>query len=139
MKNKSFLIIAPHPDDAELGMGGTMLLLKETGNRVVIVDLSSGEPTPYGSEEKRRRETGEASALLGVDERLNLGLPNRFLFDNKESRLLLADENRSSERRVSHTRDPLPEKPSYTLQRTEPQYRVSELQHDRDAHLRREG
>ena len=94
MKKKCFLVVAPHPDDAELGMGGTMILLKHTGNRVVIMDLSSGEPTPYGSDEKRGRETGKASAVLGVKERLNLGLPNRYLCDDKESRLLLAEKIR---------------------------------------------
>ena len=94
MKKKCFLIVAPHPDDAELGMGGTILLLKGMGHRVVIADLTSGEPTPYGSEEKRGRETEEASTLLGIEERMNLGLPNRYLFDTREARLLLAESIR---------------------------------------------
>lgn len=94
MKRRCFLVIAPHPDDAELGMGGTILLLKENRHRVFIVDLTTGEPTPYGNEEKRRRETEEATSILGIDGRMNLGLPNRYLFDAKEARLLLAEKIR---------------------------------------------
>ena len=94
MNGKTFLIIAPHPDDAELGMGGTILLLKSMGYRVVILDLTSGEPTPYGDEAKRKRETAKASAVLGVEERLNLSLPNRYLFDSREARISLAEKIR---------------------------------------------
>ncbi len=94
MKRRCFLVIAPHPDDAELGMGGTILLLKENRHRVFIVDLTSGEPTPYGNDEKRRRETDKATSILGIDGRMNLGLPNRYLFDSEEARLLLAEKIR---------------------------------------------
>jgi bacillithiol biosynthesis deacetylase BshB1 len=95
MKRKCFLVVAPHPDDGELGVGGTMLLLRELGHRVVAIDLTSGEPTPHGSEEKRQKETAEASAVLGIEERINLGLPNRYLVDEKDARLLLAESIRT--------------------------------------------
>ena len=88
------LVVAPHPDDAELGMGGTMLVLRERGHRVVIVDLTTGEPTPYGDERRRAAETGAAAEILGIEERYNLGLPNRYLFDTKDARLLLAERIR---------------------------------------------
>jgi bacillithiol biosynthesis deacetylase BshB1 len=94
MKERCFLVIAPHPDDAELGMGGTILSLKARGHRVVVVDLTSGEPTPFGKEETRQRETACATRVLGIDERYNLGLPNRYLFDNQEARLVLAERIR---------------------------------------------
>jgi bacillithiol biosynthesis deacetylase BshB1 len=90
MNEKCFLVVAPHPDDAELGMGGTILALKDMGHRVFVVDLTTGEPTPCGDEDKRRRETERATDLLGIDGRMNLGLPNRYLFDSKDARLLLA-------------------------------------------------
>jgi len=73
------LVIAPHPDDAELGMGGTIVRLMSQGWSIGILDLTSGEPTPLGSLEIRARETSEASAALGVSWRKNLGLPNRSL------------------------------------------------------------
>jgi bacillithiol biosynthesis deacetylase BshB1 len=85
------LVIAPHPDDAELGMGGAILKLKADGYRVGILDLTSGEPTPFGSPEKRNEETGRASAILGVDWRENLDLPNRRLEHTLEARGALAN------------------------------------------------
>ncbi|MGC4001616.1 MAG: PIG-L family deacetylase [Pirellulales bacterium] len=50
------LIIAPHPDDAELGMGGAICRFHEQGLRVGVLDLTSGEPTPHGSLEIRARD-----------------------------------------------------------------------------------
>ncbi len=84
------LIIAPHPDDAELGAGGLILRLKEAGKRVGVLDLTDGEPTPHGSPEMRARETAAASAVLGLDWRENLGLPNRRLEATLEARAKLA-------------------------------------------------
>lgn len=73
------LVIAPHPDDAELGMGGAILKLKSEGYRVGILDLTDGEPTPHGSPETRAAETQAATRILGIDWRENLGLQNRSL------------------------------------------------------------
>jgi bacillithiol biosynthesis deacetylase BshB1 len=73
------LVIAPHPDDAELGMGGTIALMLSRRMRVGILDLTDGEPTPRGSVEIRARETAAATTALGVTVRENLGLPNRRL------------------------------------------------------------
>src|SRR4051812_36702067 len=73
------LVVAPHPDDAELGMGGTIARLMGQGWKVGILDLTSGEPTPLGSPEIRARETAAANAALGGPWRENLGLPNRSL------------------------------------------------------------
>ena len=50
------LVIAPHPDDAELGMGGAICRLLAEGLRVGVLDLTNGEPTPHGSPEMRARE-----------------------------------------------------------------------------------
>ena len=81
-----YLVIAAHPDDAELGVGGTILSLKAHGARVGILDLTDGEPTPHGSPEIRRRETDAASTVLGIDWRGNLGLPNRLLVADLDAR-----------------------------------------------------
>jgi bacillithiol biosynthesis deacetylase BshB1 len=91
MKKTTFLIIAAHPDDAEISLGGTICKLIRQQQRVVIVDLTSGEPTPYGSEDKRRKETARANKVLQITERHNLGLPNRYLFDDKDTRLCVAE------------------------------------------------
>ena len=85
-----YLVIAAHPDDAELGVGGTILALKAQGARVGVLDLTEGEPTPHGSLEIRRRETAAATALLNLDWRGNLGLPNRALVADLDARRQLA-------------------------------------------------
>lgn len=84
------LFIAPHPDDIELGAAGAVLRLRDAGWRVGILDLTSGEPTPHGSEALRAAETAEATRLLGVPWRQNLGLPNRSLEATLEARRQLA-------------------------------------------------
>jgi bacillithiol biosynthesis deacetylase BshB1 len=85
-----YLVIAPHPDDAELGVGGTISLLLSQGKRVGVLDLTDGEPTPFGSPEIRAREAAEATAVLGLSWRGNLGLVNRRLQADLESRARLA-------------------------------------------------
>jgi bacillithiol biosynthesis deacetylase BshB1 len=84
------LVIAPHPDDAELGMAGAILKFKAEGKRVGVLELTSGEPTPFGSLEKRAAETAAATKILGLDWRENLGLPNRSLEPTLEARHKLA-------------------------------------------------
>jgi bacillithiol biosynthesis deacetylase BshB1 len=84
------LVCAPHPDDAELGMAGTILRLKSQGFSVGVLDLTDGEPTPHGDRETRVKETAAATQLLGLDWRGNLGLPNRSLESTLEARRQLA-------------------------------------------------
>lgn len=84
------LAIAPHPDDAELGMAGALLQFRREGARVGVLDLTSGEPTPFGTPELRSRETATATEILGLTWRGNLGLPNRSLEPTLEARALLA-------------------------------------------------
>lgn len=84
------LVIAPHPDDAELGAGGAILSLKSRGLKVGVLDLTNGEPTPHGDPATRQRETDEATKILGLDWRENLGLPNRSLEATLDARHQLA-------------------------------------------------
>lgn len=86
--------VAPHPDDVEILCGGTLAKLAKQGYRVGIFDLTSGEPTPRGTEELRANEAAKAQELLGVPVRLNLGLPNRELMDGPPARYRLATEFR---------------------------------------------
>jgi bacillithiol biosynthesis deacetylase BshB1 len=81
----SILVFGPHPDDAELGMGGTILKLARQGHQVHIVDMTNGEPTPFGSVETRANEAAAAARVLGV-ERTLLGLPNREVVHSIENR-----------------------------------------------------
>ena len=60
------LVIAPHPDDAELGMGGAIPKMLAEGLQVGVLDLTSGEPTPHGTIELRQQETAAATEVLGI-------------------------------------------------------------------------
>lgn len=85
------LVVAAHPDDAEISVGGTILRCKALGLRVGVLDLTDGEPTPRGSQETRARETAAATAVLRLDWRHNLGLPNRKLEATLTARRKLAE------------------------------------------------
>lgn len=85
-----FLVVAPHPDDAELGMGGTIAKMIDLGMRVGVLDLTNGEPTPHGSEAIRCRETEAATRALRLTWRGNAGLPNRSLQPTLQARELVA-------------------------------------------------
>lgn len=85
------LVVAPHPDDAELGAGGAILKMQEHGMRVGVLDLTDGEPTPHGTIQLRQQETDAASKVLGLAWRANLGLTNRSLVADLESRKRLAE------------------------------------------------
>src|SRR5436190_8566394 len=85
------LVVAPHPDDAEIGVAGTLLRSKSQGLTVGVVDLTSGEPTPHGSLELRAEEAAAATGVLSLDWRENLGLPNRSLESTLSARRALAE------------------------------------------------
>ena len=85
------IAVGAHPDDVEIGCGGTLALLAARGHRVGIVDLTDGEPTPRSSgPEERLAEAAAAARVLGVVHRENLGFPNRRLFDSFEVRVAVA-------------------------------------------------
>ncbi|WP_020469221.1 PIG-L family deacetylase [Zavarzinella formosa] len=92
--------VAPHPDDLEITCGGTLAKLVKQGYTVGIIDLTTGEPTPRGTEEIRRAEAEEARRILGVQHRVNLGLPNRVLMDGPDMRFALATQLRKWQPKV---------------------------------------
>lgn len=94
------LVVAPHPDDAELGCGGMIIRAGREGLRVGVLDLTNGEPTPHGSLEIRARETAAATEILGLAWRGNLGLTNRALQADLESRRALAEAFRLLRARI---------------------------------------
>ncbi len=88
------LVVGPHPDDQELGMGGTIAKLAAQGHRVVLLDVTNGEPTPLGDPATRAAEAEAARAVLdagtGNVHRQLLDLPNRFVEHTIEARHKLA-------------------------------------------------
>ncbi len=85
------IAVGAHPDDVEIGCGGTLGTLVLQGYRVGIIDLTDGEPTPNSpGPEFRLEEARKAAEILGVHVRETLKLPNRRLFDSFEARVELA-------------------------------------------------
>lgn len=85
------IAVGAHPDDVEIGCGGTLAAMVRQGLRVGIVDLTDGEPTPLSTgPEVRLQEARKAAEILGVHVRETLTLPNRRLFDGFDERVQLA-------------------------------------------------
>lgn len=91
MQPLDILVVSPHPDDAEISVGGAIAVSIRQNLRVGVVDLTTGEPTPHGSLEIRRQETDRATEILGLSWRTNLGLPNRSLQPDLAARRRLAE------------------------------------------------
>ena len=81
------LVLAAHPDDAELGCGGTILKHIALGHKVGVVDLTKGELGTRGTPETRAAEAAASSKVLGLSARENLGLPDGFFLNEKEHQL----------------------------------------------------
>jgi N-acetylglucosamine malate deacetylase 1 len=85
------LVVAPHPDDAEISVGGTIISSLRQNLSVGVLELTDGEPTPHGTKELRASETAASTEVLGLTWRENLKLPNRQLQHTLEARQKLAD------------------------------------------------
>ena len=79
------LAICAHPDDAELTCAGTLLVAKAHGASIGVVDLSRGEMGSRGTVEERDAEAAAASEVLGLDVRVNLGLPDTAIEPTREN------------------------------------------------------
>ncbi|MEZ6125955.1 MAG: bacillithiol biosynthesis deacetylase BshB1 [Planctomycetaceae bacterium] len=91
MDSLDLLVVAPHPDDAEISVGGIIAGARAQKLRVGVVELTTGEPTPHGSPEIRRQETEQATKILDLSWRQNLQLPNRCLQATLDARRPLAE------------------------------------------------
>lgn len=78
------LVLAAHPDDAELGVGGTIAAHIAKGRKVGVVDFTRGELGTRGTPETRASEAAEGSKIMGLTVRENLGLADGF-FRNDEA------------------------------------------------------
>ncbi|MBI4666083.1 MAG: bacillithiol biosynthesis deacetylase BshB1 [Nitrospinae bacterium] len=85
------LAVGAHPDDIELGFGGSIARFVEEGFSVALLDLTNGEPTPKGDPVTRAKECAQATEILGVKTRITLDLPNRTLTDTVEARVKVAE------------------------------------------------
>ncbi len=98
----NILVVGPHPDDQELGMGGTIARLAKQGHDVLLLDMTNGEPTPHGDPETRAVEAAKAAEILGVRRRL-LDLPNREVVHSIHARHLVAGAIREHQAEIVFT------------------------------------
>ncbi len=90
----NILVVGPHPDDQEIGMGGTIALLAQQGHNVLLLDMTDGCPTPIGDRPTRLKEAADAARILdnstGRVRRVLLDLPNRRVEHTLEARHAVA-------------------------------------------------
>lgn len=70
------LVFGPHPDDLEIGLGGSIAKHVALGHAVGLCDLTRGELGSNGTPEERVKEAEAAREVLGAKSRQNLGLPD---------------------------------------------------------------
>ena len=109
----NILVVGPHPDDQELGMGGAIAKLAEQGHDVLLLDVTNGEPTPYGDPVTRAAEAKKAAEILSPDpakfpkakpvRRVLLGMPNRFVEHTIENRHKIAGVIRAHQASIVFT------------------------------------
>jgi bacillithiol biosynthesis deacetylase BshB1 len=76
-----------HPDDIELSCSGTLLVEKNNGKKVGIIDLSQGELGTRGTAETRKEEAENSARILGVDVRENLGMADGFFKNDEDNQI----------------------------------------------------
>ena len=91
MYKLDILAFGAHPDDVELGCGGTILGAIEEGKKVGVIDLTKGELGTRGTVEQRLKEAQLASQVLGIAVRENLGMADGFFENSKVNQLLIAE------------------------------------------------
>ncbi|MDG2396461.1 MAG: bacillithiol biosynthesis deacetylase BshB1 [Flavobacteriaceae bacterium] len=109
------LAFGAHPDDVELGCGGSIALSIKQGKKVGIIDLTEGELGTRGNKKIRLKEAQKASSVLGVLYRHNLKFRDGFFINDEKHQLsiisLLRDLrpeivlcNAISDRHIDHSR-----------------------------------
>ena len=102
------LVVAAHPDDAEISVGGTILRLLAAGAKVGVVDLTQGEMGTRGSGQTRTEETKKADQAMGLSARYNLGLPDARVevsVENREALAAIVRKTQPSVMLAHHTDD----------------------------------
>lgn len=91
MLKLDILVLAAHPDDAELGCGGTIAAQVAKGHKVGIVDFTHGEMGTRGTPTQRLEEAAKAANILGLAARENMGFSDVFFKDDEAHQLKLIE------------------------------------------------
>src|ERR1041384_4641954 len=100
MEEVDLLVFGPHPDDLEIGAGGTVAKHTAMGLRVGLCDLTAGEMGSNGTVEERLAEAEAARVVLGATWRVMLRLPDRELGSDREHARIVARLIRSAKPRT---------------------------------------
>ena len=91
MQKLDILAFGAHPDDVELGCGGTLISAIAEGKKVGVIDLTKGELGTRGTTSQRLKEAQLASQIMGVTVRENLGMADGFFENNKENQFAIIE------------------------------------------------
>jgi|TARA_B110000116_G_scaffold266261_1_gene276709 bacillithiol biosynthesis deacetylase BshB1 len=83
------LVFGAHPDDVELGCGGTVIKLISQGKKIAIIDLTKGELGTRGTPQTRKEECKNATKILGVEIRENMDFKDGFFENDEKHKLAL--------------------------------------------------
>jgi bacillithiol biosynthesis deacetylase BshB1 len=95
-----FLFFAAHPDDAEIFCGGTVSRLVSQNYKVGIIDLTKGELSTRGTVEIRAKETHEATKILNIHHRSNLGIADGNIDNTQENRIKIEEAIREQKPKI---------------------------------------
>lgn len=115
----NIIVFGPHPDDQEIGMGGTIARMADQGHHVLIVDVTDGSPTPRGERASRLEEAAAALACLQPGPgkprilRVLLDLRNRMVEHTLAARHAFAGAIRAHQASVVFTPHPLDAHPDH--------------------------
>ena len=107
------LAICAHPDDAELSCAGTLMMEKWQGKRVGIADLTEGELGTRGTAESRAQEATDAFEIMGLDTRVNVGLPDGFFENTRQYQIKVIEVIRRFQPSIILTNAPTDRHPDH--------------------------
>jgi N-acetylglucosamine malate deacetylase 1 len=115
----NILVVGPHPDDQEIGMGGTIAKLAEQGHSVLLLDVTDGSPTPRGDRASRLVEAEAALEALQPSpgkpqiRRVLIDLPNRRVKHTLTSRHAVAGMIRAHQASIVFCPEPTDAHPDH--------------------------
>lgn len=107
------LVIAVHPDDAEMGAGGTLLAHAAQGHKTGVIDLTQGELGTRGTPEVRLREAQKAGEIMGLSVRDNMAFRDGFFTNDEAHQMALIQKIRQYQPELILTNAPWDRHPDH--------------------------
>ena len=90
MPDVDIMAIGAHPDDIEIGCGGTLIKMREMGYSIALVDMVRGEMATRGTIHTRKEESTASAQLIGAVARENLELTDGDIHVSQEAKYRVA-------------------------------------------------